>query len=99
MDRKNIITLVVAVLLSGSIAALAAGYVGLKVGPIYDKNRRGCEPPRLTNLFFSIKEKSGFLKFYSETVQDRWIVLCVFPGVTNGYFVDVGSGDGVQDSN
>jgi Methyltransferase FkbM domain len=31
--------------------------------------------------------------------QDRWIVYRVFPGVTNGYFVDVGSGDGVLFSN
>jgi Methyltransferase FkbM domain len=99
MSGKSTVILIVAVILSASIAALSAGYVGLKVGPTYEKNGECCALPRFTNLFFSLKEFVGFLEFHSQVGQDRWIVHRVFPGVTNGYFVDVGSADGVQNSN
>jgi hypothetical protein len=99
MAGKSTVILIVAVILSASIAASSAGYLGLKVGPTYQKNMQCCALPRLTNLFLSLKEFAGFLEFHSQIDQDRWIVHGVFPGVTNGYFVDVGSGDGGRDSN
>jgi hypothetical protein len=91
--------MIVAVVLSATLAALSAGYLGLKVGPIYEKNWQCCGLVRLPNLFSSLKEFAGFIKFHSQMDQDRWIVHGIFPGVTNGYFLDVGAGDGVQDSN
>src|SRR6266446_1666915 len=99
MKSKSTVPLIVAVILSASIAALLAGYVGLQVGRTYEKNGECCGLVRLTNLFFSLKEFGGFLEFHSEANQDRWIVYEVFPGVANGYFVDIGSADGVQASN
>jgi hypothetical protein len=100
MSRKRtVLYMVAAVVLAVTIAALSAGYVGLKVGPIYDKNKECCRLKRLPNLFLSLKEFAGFVEFHSQMDQDRWIVHSVFPGVTNGYFVDVGAGDGVKDSN
>ncbi len=41
----------------------------------------------------------GTLTFHSDTCQDRWIVQEVFPGLHKGFFVDVGSADGVVNSN
>lgn len=38
-------------------------------------------------------------EFHGQFGQDRWIVCTVFPGVTDGYFVDIGCGDGVRSSN
>lgn len=38
-------------------------------------------------------------RFYSQFGQDRWIVKKLFPGVKDGYFVDVGAGDGTKGSN
>lgn len=99
MGNKSTVILIVAVILSASIAALSAGYVGLTVGRTIEKNKQCCELERPTNLFFSLKEFAGFLKFHSQVDQDRWIFHRVFPGVTNGYFVDVGSQDGVHNSN
>jgi len=99
MGLKNKVIFIVAVLLSASIAALSAGYVGLKVGLVYEKNRNCCRIPRITNLLFSLKEVAGLIRFHSQLDQDRWIVQRVFPGVENGYFVDVGSADGVNISN
>jgi FkbM family methyltransferase len=41
----------------------------------------------------------GLANFSSQTGQDKWVTEVMFPGVTSGYFVDVGSGDGVIGSN
>jgi hypothetical protein len=43
--------------------------------------------------------KPALPEFHGQFGQDRWIVCTVFPGVSNGYFVDIGSGDGVRSSN
>lgn len=105
MRGKNTVILIVAVILSATIATLSAGYMAFKVRPVYDKNNQCCEIPRFTNLFFSFKEAVGLVTFNSQrgdfdpVGQDRWIVYEVFPGVKNGYFVDVGSYDGVIGSN
>jgi hypothetical protein len=38
-------------------------------------------------------------KFYSQMGQDKWVSEEIFPGVKNGFFLDVGSGDGTFMSN
>ena len=37
--------------------------------------------------------------YYSQMGQDKWVSETVFPGVKNGFFLDVGSGDGTFISN
>ena len=44
-------------------------------------------------------ESTGTPEYYSQFGQDRWVIEEVFPGVTDGYFVDIGSANGVLDSN
>jgi len=51
------------------------------------------------NVFVSIKELCGFGRYYGQTGQDKWVLETVFPGVSNGYFIDVGSADGTLFSN
>jgi hypothetical protein len=99
MGRKSGLLYIVTIVLTATISALAAGYLGLKVGQLYERNWMCCDEVRLPNFIKSLNEVAGFVKFNSQMDQDRWIVYEVFPGVTNGYFVDVGSGDGVRDSN
>lgn len=38
-------------------------------------------------------------RYYSQKAQDRWILSAVFPGRTAGYFVEVGVGNGLTESN
>ena len=45
------------------------------------------------------KEIQGGARFYSQMGQDIWVSETVFPGVNNGFFLDVGSGDGTYMSN
>lgn len=99
MNRKTTVIFAIAILTSASIGVLSGGYVGVKAGIIFTANLTCCGTPRSTNLFFTLKELTGLIKFNSQLGQDRWIVQRVFPGVRDGYFVDVGSGDGVFMSN
>lgn len=46
-----------------------------------------------------IKQRLGLARFYSQFGQDKWVIGSVFPGVKDGYFVDIGAGDGIYISN
>jgi FkbM family methyltransferase len=48
---------------------------------------------------FVVSAQEGVATFYSQMGQDRWVSEVVFPGVKNGFFLDVGSGDGTFMSN
>ena len=36
-------------------------------------------------------------EYYNETLNDRWIVEQVFPGLRGGYFVEIGAANGKAD--
>src|SRR5262249_41731195 len=79
--------------------ALVAGFVGLKFGARYQVNAECCQLPLSRSLVVSAKERLGLVTFYSQMGQDKWVTEEVFPGVKNGFFLDVGSGDGTFMSN
>src|SRR5688572_8435324 len=79
--------------------SLSSAYVGLKVGRRFERNVLCCEVPRGRNLVLSLREMLGLAVFPSQIGQDKWVTETVFPGVTDGYFLDVGSADGTVDSN
>jgi FkbM family methyltransferase len=79
--------------------ALGSGYVGLKLGVRHQMNSECCQLPLSQSLIVSAKEKLGLATFYSQMGQDKWVSEKVFPGVKNGFFLDVGSGDGTFMSN
>jgi FkbM family methyltransferase len=80
-------------------AATAAGYVGFHMGRRFERNLLCCDFPREHNIRVSLREALGLLHFPSQIGQDRWVAEKMFPGVGDGYFLDVGSGDGFTDSN
>ena len=51
------------------------------------------------SLRLELAQRLGWARFHSQFGQDKWIIGVVFPGVKNGYFVDVGSADGIVNSN
>ncbi len=90
------------VILAGLVllsVATGAGYFGMRVGRSFALNQMCCQIPRWHNFDISVRERLGLLKFPSQIGQDRWVAEKVFPDVTDGYFLDVGSADGVVDSN
>lgn len=86
-------------LLLVATTAAATGYVGLRMGRRFERNLLCCDMPREHNIRISLREALGLLTFPSQIGQDRWVAERVFPGVTDGFFLDVGSADGFKDSN
>ncbi|MGB2716329.1 MAG: FkbM family methyltransferase [Vicinamibacterales bacterium] len=93
------LTRVLLVLVVLAAVATGSGYMGLRVGRQYERNRLCCDTPRPRNLWLSAREVFGQARFYSQIGQDKWVLETVFPDVKNGFFLDVGSGDGTQLSN
>jgi FkbM family methyltransferase len=81
------------------LVAWGSAYVGIRIGRLYERNRLCCEIPRTRNLRVAAKEMLGLTKYYSQIGQDKWVLETVFPGVDDGFFLDVGSADGTEGSN
>ena len=79
--------------------ALGSGFVGLKLGVRYHADAECCSIPLSRSLILSVKEKLGLTRFHAGLGEDRWVSEAVFPGVRNGFFLDVGAGDGTLWSN
>lgn len=84
------------------LAALSVGLLvtGMALGKQYQINLQCCLiPSKVGNVLLSAQELAGLKTFYSQIGQDKWVSETVFPGVTDGFFVDVGSADGTKSSN
>jgi len=79
--------------------ALASGVFGAAVGRRYQTNTWCCGVPASRNAVLSVREALGLVTFPSQIGQDKWVLFTLFPGVADGFFVDVGSGDGIVHSN
>jgi FkbM family methyltransferase len=84
------------VLLGVSIASALAG---VKVGRDILRNEMCCQVPRNRSAVLTLKEMFGLKRFPSQIGQDKWVSEAIFPDVKDGFFLDVGSGDGTLLSN
>lgn len=66
---------------------------------LYELNRVCCSFSMVQALSTTVSEKIRQRTFYSEIGQDKWVIVKMFPGVANGFFLDVGSGHGTIGSN
>jgi FkbM family methyltransferase len=65
----------------------------------FEVNRACCDFSLLQALRITAREAIGGITYPSEIGQDKWVVGKMFPGVNDGYFLDVGSGHGTIGSN
>jgi FkbM family methyltransferase len=79
--------------------ALASIAFGVAVGRRYQTNTWCCGIPADRNLVLSVEEALGLVSFPSQIGQDKWVLFSMYPDVEDGFFVDVGSGDGITHSN
>jgi hypothetical protein len=93
---NNVLAIIALLLLT---VAMASGAVGVKFGARYQGYMDCCQMPLLRSLILTVKDKLGLVTFYSQIGQDIWVSEAVFPDVKNGFFVDVGAGDGTINSN
>lgn len=83
-----------------AVAALAgAAAIGVRIGTDYKTYRVLFELGTQEALMLSAKQALGIQRTYSEKLQDLWVVTSVRPGKRDGFYVDIGSADGVKDSN
>ncbi len=91
---------VVLTLLIVALAVMAGSPRGVEIRKQLDANRACCDLSLLQALRLTWHEAIGGGPSYpSEIGQDKWVLAKMFPGVTNGYFLDVGSGHGTIGSN
>ncbi len=88
---------------AAAVLVLIGVALGARFGPPLmarvEANTACCQIPLMRNLLVSAAELSGRATYPSEIGQDKWVLETVFPGVTDGYFIDVGSGHGTIGSN
>ena len=95
MNRK-----VIVVVLAALVVIPALGYSAAE--PFLTKflaNRECCAIPIARNVAVTRAELRGDRSYAGEIGQDKWVLETVFPDVTDGFFVDVGSGHGTIGSN
>jgi FkbM family methyltransferase len=93
----KVAAIVVAVTLAGGAVAAMSPRGAAFRDRLYT-NRHCCDLSFAAALNASIEEERGSV-FPSQIGQDKWVLFRVFPGVHDGYFVDVGSADGTSESN
>lgn len=71
----------------------------MKARDTFYTNRHSCDFPLPLAVKLTLDEELFGRKYYSQIGQDKWILHRMFPGVTSGFFVDVGSADGTIRSN
>ena len=87
-------------LIAGLAALVGVGaYAGMPLMRRFEANRLCCQVPFARNVVLTVAEATGRVEYPSEIGQDKWVLETMFPGVTDGFFVDVGSGHGTIGSN
>jgi len=94
IGRSGVLVAVVVTLLCAFVTIQRSG-----AAERFRQNRECCQLSFMRNLEVTLGEASGRSEYFSEIGQDKWVLEKVFPGVTNGYFVDIGSGHGTIGSN
>lgn len=72
---------------------------GQALAGFFHENRRCCQLPMTRALAIAWHETLGNPPYPSEIGQDKWVAEAMFPGTTDGVFLDVGSGHGQIGSN
>lgn len=84
------------------VAALALSAAAMHWSGVverFQENRRCCQLSVGESLRVAVAETLRLAHYAGEVGQDKWVLERVFPGVGDGYFVDVGSGHGTIGSN
>jgi Methyltransferase FkbM domain len=93
---KRLLVLVFVVI---AVVLMARSPRGLEIRKQFAINRECCGFSLRQTLRMTAREAIGGVTYPSEIGQDKWVIGRMFPGVTNGFFLDVGSGHGTIGSN
>ena len=82
-----------------AVVASALSPRGKEIRRQFAINRGCCEFSLLQTMRMTAREAIGGVTYPSQIGQDKWVIGSIFPGVTGGFFLDVGSGHGTIGSN
>lgn len=82
-----------------AVAVMARSPRAIEIAKQFNLNRVCCDLSLAQALRLTWQEAIGGVTFPSEIGQDKWVIARMFPGVTDGFFLDVGSGHGTIGSN
>ena len=82
-----------------AVGAIAISPRGIAARQQFAVNRACCDFSLGEAVSTTIRESMNAQIYPSEIGQDKWVIVKMFPGVTNGFFLDVGSGHGTIGSN
>lgn len=82
-----------------ALIVLARSPRAIEMRKQFDVNRACCDFSLLQAVRLTARETIGGVTYASEIGQDKWVIGRMFPGVSNGFFLDVGSGHGTIGSN
>lgn len=94
MKRSIVLLLVVA-----GVALVTISPRGVEARKQFAENRACCDLSLPQALSLTFQQTLGGPTYPSEIGQDKWVIFKMFPGVKNGFFLDVGSGHGTIGSN
>jgi len=87
-------------LTTAAIAAMLHSPRGTEIRKQFDTNRVCCDLSWMQAISLTWREAIGGGPSYpSEIGQDKWVLVRMFPEVSDGFFLDVGSGHGTIGSN
>jgi len=92
------IVVVLVVLIAGA-AVIAQSPRAVEARKQFALDRECCDLSFMQAANAAFRETITGTIYPSEIGQDKWVIFRMFPGVTNGFFVDVGSGHGTIGSN
>src|SRR5688572_31469360 len=81
----------------GAVAAVV--YAAPSFRAQFTANQVCCQIPFVRNVVVTANELLGRATQPSQVGQDKWVLETMFPDVTDGYFLDVGSAVGELHSN
>jgi FkbM family methyltransferase len=91
--------LVILVFVVVALMVAARSPRGIEARKQFDVNRACCDFSLWQTLRLTAREAIGGVTYPSEIGQDKWVIGKMFPGVGDGFFLDVGSGHGTIGSN
>jgi FkbM family methyltransferase len=94
----NAVRLIIGILLALGLV-FGSAFLGMRVGMIYKVDRILLELSLADSMAASLRQALHIQTWYAAGQQDMWVALAVKPGKRDGFYVDVGSADGIQNSN
>jgi FkbM family methyltransferase len=92
-------SLLIAALVGAALVVMLRSHRGIEARGQFTQNRACCGFSLGEALSLTLQQTLGGPSYFSEIGQDKWVIFKMFPGVTNGFFLDVGSGHGTIGSN